>query len=652
MVDDGLDEKVPYSPDSFPPSVNEAGRQEFLANEAYEKALLVKEADRKTFRGGRLAPELIDINRVQEWMSLCTTTHPLCRDRAILFTSETRSEATIRLIDVEEQRIVTATLGQDEFLALSYVWGNTPALLTEARLSILSAPGALCADHVNIPKTISDAMTFTLCTGKRYLWVDSLCIIQDNDADKNHQLPLMTQIYSSALVVLIVATEKGSDDDANGGIPGLQFQSNNSPDSHGCPRQYQQQEIEVINDIPYITLLPDLHHQLSQSTWNTRGWTFQEAILAPRSIVFTSHQVHWCCQTPSWSEDMASESDQSVLVGVDSGTFFSQPPTSADPESLKKHPPKSLMCRNKIYCQHVEHFSTRSFTNEEDVFWAFVGKCGLFPRGFIWAIPYESLDMDMTKGECLALVAHATKGGNKKVALKYPSWSWLSTTEPVRFLDSCGDNLVSRVQWHEPIMLGTEDSKGKEKAESSSYYCYFTVEEYRALRETYGAWKGAMDYGLLQFTAQTTQLLVTVRDDWRSRHWRRDWGLSEFWGNIADSGIRPGWGRGDVLVGCAITSLSGDEMAEAIVPLSFFGFESERVGEFVLLPEADRRCAAWAGDPELDKTRHGDGCRPVKSYNLMLVERQGKISYRQAICRVGQEHWDKIVTTEKRIILG
>ncbi|KAK4206311.1 hypothetical protein QBC37DRAFT_381216 [Rhypophila decipiens] len=58
-------------------------------------------------------------------------------------------------------------------------------------------------------------MTFTLCISKRYLWANSLFIIQYNDADKNYQLPLMIQMYSSALVVLIVAAETGSDDDAN-----------------------------------------------------------------------------------------------------------------------------------------------------------------------------------------------------------------------------------------------------------------------------------------------------------------------------------------------------------------------------------------------------------------------------------------------------
>ncbi|KAM7215906.1 Heterokaryon incompatibility protein (HET) domain containing protein [Rhypophila decipiens] len=667
------------------------------------------------FQGGRVITQVIDMERVKEWMSLCTTTHPLCQEQPIVSSipCPPGKEATIRLIDVQELKIVPATLCQDEFLALSYVWGNAPGLLTEERLPALSLPGGLVISDMSIPQTISDPIAFVRSLGKRYLWVDSLCIIQDSDADKNDQLPLMPTIYSCATVVIIVATETGCDD-ATGGIPGLPvvpldphaaIADDAGPTTRSRNREAQQ-TIEVINGRPYITLLPDLHQLLQKTTWNTRGWTFQEAILAPRSIVFTSHQVYWCCQTTTWSEDFASESDESVIIGADSSVFLQRPTRSRSEMGL--HHPKTHQCRNMAYCQHAQQFSTRTFKNEEDVFWAFVGvlsrlqntslatgnvndfygaQAGLFPWGFVWAMPYESLDVavlwDITgrrKGgqdpcrlcDSMGFMRRRRRlhtveidcedGGKrkrKKFVLKYPSWSWLSTTEPIRFVDSCGDTLLSRVQWHEPIVLGTNESfpymdsvvskeagSGQIAVQGEEYDAGFTVEDYRALRKQYGTWQGAMDYGLLQLTAQTTQLMVTnTMDD----YWREDGSVGEPWDVLE---TRPSWDREDTWVACAIASFCGDEMARAVVPLFFFGSEFESVGEFILLSETNEKYPNWAEDTPLNEIRRRDGCEPIKSQNLMLVEWKGNIAYRQAICSVDQGHWDEIVTTVKRIILG
>jgi hypothetical protein len=80
---------------------------------------------------------------------------------------------SISLIDVHTRRVVPYPGRQSEpcdFLALSYVWGKSmqPSVLKSGRLPR------------TIPLTISDSMTVVKRLGKRYLWVDSICINQSN----------------------------------------------------------------------------------------------------------------------------------------------------------------------------------------------------------------------------------------------------------------------------------------------------------------------------------------------------------------------------------------------------------------------------------------------------------------------------------------
>jgi len=70
------------------------------------------------------------------------------------------------------------------YTALSYVWGAVPHIrLTKANRAKLLEPGCLQAAGITpLPKTIDDAITLTRLLGRRYLWVDSLCLLQ-NDRD-------------------------------------------------------------------------------------------------------------------------------------------------------------------------------------------------------------------------------------------------------------------------------------------------------------------------------------------------------------------------------------------------------------------------------------------------------------------------------------
>lgn len=128
--------------------------------------------------GGRvITPNLLNTGLVEDWLSSCWRLHgPDCKPQ---YSDELRH---IRLIDVKDRIVVAHPPQPCEYIALSYVWGNKER--KSFRLgSRVETP----------PQTIEDAMTCTRILGKRYPWVDAVCIDQLDEEDKI-QIGMMTFI--------------------------------------------------------------------------------------------------------------------------------------------------------------------------------------------------------------------------------------------------------------------------------------------------------------------------------------------------------------------------------------------------------------------------------------------------------------------------
>lgn len=127
--------------------------------------------------------------------------------------------AEFLFIDVERQCLTHIRSGT-EYAALSYVWGTRNFFkTTRAAVAELERPGALDLGGEHLPFTIRDAMLVTRKVGMRYLWVDTLCIIQD-DADvkmKMKMIMMMDEVYGGASLVI----EAAGSSDAYAGIAGI-----------------------------------------------------------------------------------------------------------------------------------------------------------------------------------------------------------------------------------------------------------------------------------------------------------------------------------------------------------------------------------------------------------------------------------------------
>ncbi|KAF2807152.1 HET-domain-containing protein, partial [Mytilinidion resinicola] len=165
------------------------------------------------------------------------------------------------------------------YLALSYVWGGATQLqLTSENFTSLSTENGLNELSDSIPRTIKDAMILCKNLGERYLWVDTLCIVQDDESDRHFQISNMANIYSQAVLTIVAAS--GSSADA--GLPG---------------------HISSINGTELISTRHDIVPLIENSPWYSRGWTLQEYVLSHRLLFFVGGEAVYCCRTTMWRED-------------------------------------------------------------------------------------------------------------------------------------------------------------------------------------------------------------------------------------------------------------------------------------------------------------------------------------------------------------
>ena len=104
----------------------------------------------------------------------------------------------------------------------------------------------------------------------RYLWVDALCIVQDDPILSHDQISQMGSIYLKAIFTIVAAAGK----DADAGLPGVRPWS----------RTVDQQSVDIL-----LTAIDGPHYdgEVRNSTWSTRGWTLQEEALSARRLIFT-----------------------------------------------------------------------------------------------------------------------------------------------------------------------------------------------------------------------------------------------------------------------------------------------------------------------------------------------------------------------------
>jgi hypothetical protein len=349
----------------------------------------------------------VDFSLVKRWLNLCKHEHGALCNR-----SETGKSPAKRLIDVEKNCIVDGP-NVNEYLTLSYVWGMAAQfMLTKDVVNDSTKAGFFNSIGTKIPQSIRDAMQVCRNIGVRHLWVDALCIVQDDEQDKSDQVGLMDEIYGHALAVLIVAAGDG----AEHGIPGM---SQRTRALINCE--------EAVDGKILMTSLASTTNSAKRSHWNTRAWTYQEYILGNRLLVFTETYVFFrCAQAIFRDGELLSPTKEPLPVPAQSSDDWisvtaNDIPEDMDPKEVWKQYYDGLLA---FYLRRNMKFDTDSLPAFSGVLKVLSKRLGPFHHG----LPKRYFGRSLLWND-----AHHGIFERRK---SFPSWSWAGWKWNFEFFDS------------------------------------------------------------------------------------------------------------------------------------------------------------------------------------------------------------------------
>lgn len=584
-------------------------------------------------------PKRLEPSQIRKWIKECELNHDNTAS-GILSTKPT-APIDLVLIDVLENCLIQASSGY-RFFALSYVWGGVSMLQTIIQnRALLSLRGALSESWSKLPRVIQDAIKLVRLLGERYLWVDSLCIEQDNIAQKERDIMQMDVVYSHAFATIVSI----SGSDARAVLPGV-LEDSRRPMA----------AIEMISDHKLVALRPILHSVIENSVHESRAWTFQETLLSKRLLLFTDQVLYYHCHSTLRSDcpetfrldmmDMSHFFDPLRVFANENPHATAIDAAPAD-QQLDKFPNEFPRIGGSrayhIYIRLVERYSCRKLSNPLDALNAFAGiKAVLnseFGFNFICGIPEEHLDL------CLLWAPSASTGLPQTRNPAFPSWSWAgwiggSLWAPMHsFFEEIHSVFGSPTLKSEIEELQTTNENLAKLGPGRFYTCALNAQ-----RRTRDAGKASVLHlkrrqGMLYFQA----FIVT-----RSSFPPLDGRLSPFHRELKIPSFTRLKDGNSQRRGVLFESDSSPHMCEA----------DHRHSEFVLLSRYYResekmfKCTMFSNIYNLICDRRIFPFSPWCLLNIMLIEWKGDRAERLAIGLIHEDAWSNAVPTKKHIILG
>ncbi|EJT72146.1 hypothetical protein GGTG_09013 [Gaeumannomyces tritici R3-111a-1] len=263
---------------------------------------------------------------LRNWLRLCDERHPSCGSSCHGGSQQSRDSLPTRVIDVgdvrsgEQQqqqqqqqqptRLLRLVRTEDlpdpriRYVALSHCWGRPTDAerrrngtfkdnVEERRRGI---------DYDKLGKTFQDAVTVTRALGQRYLWVDSLCIVQDDDDDWKRESGRMETVFSSAYCVIAATAAGGTSvgflrrPPTTRTVRTVVFPTPSGPPLYLCES------------------VDDFGRDVEDAALSHRGWVLQERALARRTIHFSAGQTYFECGGGIYCESMALMKNREASV--------------------------------------------------------------------------------------------------------------------------------------------------------------------------------------------------------------------------------------------------------------------------------------------------------------------------------------------------
>jgi len=357
------------------------------------------------------------ISTIRSWLQACTKSHPQCSSSSHTSRLPTRvldlsiTDDTVRIIN-------TRTIKLLPYVALSYCWGNDsfPKTLSNTPLP---------KDHriSSLPSSFRDAILLTRALNTRYLWIDSLCILQDCRSDWETESSKMQQYYSGALLVL-AASRAAS--------PSVGFLHQRQPCEYVKPRHATPSPATTATNVICRRFSPHLasdQDRALSSPLQTRGWALQERLSASRIVHFEDSEMVWECNASTKCECGRLSEESRVL---ENGALplkmrvYSQGVAASSGMSRED--------RFRAWADLVDHYTSCALTQDEDKIPAIGGLARIFASNSHGG--FGRYIAGLWEGMLLpGLLWRVENAELVRRPLTYvaPSWSWAS--------------LVGRVDW-------------------------------------------------------------------------------------------------------------------------------------------------------------------------------------------------------------
>jgi heterokaryon incompatibility protein (HET) len=351
------------------------------------------------FRGRVVAPDPSlpkSLDRALGWVKNCNNCHT-CVPSSIDIPFPTR------LLDVGNSSSDVIRLWESNgacgfYTTLSYVWGKTQQLTTTTARYKNHQAGI---PFKCFPKTMQDAFIITRNLGIRYIWIDALCIIQDDGQDWQREAAQMGSVYANSYLTISAAS---ASDNSEGCFilrsppKYATFNYTAYDQSHGELSIFS---IAVEKETDRMTALFMREEPISD-----RGWCFQERVLSGRTLFYANDQMYFECKERFLSEDGVCMEGR--IFAIDQSSKAISQPTNTD-------------TMHGLWEELIEGYSSRRLTKSADKLPAMSGLAAKFAQilgdRYLAGLWESTIFVDLLWTGCYS----ATWPPGKYRA---PSWSW------------------------------------------------------------------------------------------------------------------------------------------------------------------------------------------------------------------------------------
>ena len=351
---------------------------------------------------------------MDSWLRECIDCHEDCR----LTFGRTRPSRLLDLNALNDQDIalvLTEEVGDQSYATLSYRWGTGACTkLTTLNLQQFKTHIILEA----LPKTIRDAIYVCRRLCMRYLWVDALCIIQEDGEDFALAISQMGSIYANCIFNIAASDSRDSESGC--------FRNRSPLQRNNCIVNTQG---GVVMFFPRPYNYFQAKEEVEGSPLSYRGWVYQEQMLSPRTIHFLKDEVIWECRKgQKWfargNIPKYQSSDLKKKI-----TILTQ--------DCPQHIQNSVF--QFVWYSIISDYSRTEFSDFNDRLSALAGIAELSKRVFGYTISYGLITENILDGllwhRKLWYDDQSYPDSGAKILDRIPSWTWLSKKLNVGYRD-------------------------------------------------------------------------------------------------------------------------------------------------------------------------------------------------------------------------